>query len=640
MTQNVNDIIAKVQKYNGWGMELTPANYKPADKNKDKKPIAVKNKNGEWKWSSNVEDFKWSQNDLVEAIQTKRLAVYHKSHEARFFDLDCDDKTGRLNKYMHLLPDTFTIGKKVNNETIITHKLYKLPEGSKVKNWSYDHWDEGRKAELLSSGVSVIDGLDRLILKDIEPCAMEPEQVLQQFKLANFLAEIEPHYPEKNKGRRDGAFLRIASTLAKQTDIDLKIKQKFCKQFLINVSVDKEQDNRLNKLAAQEESFKQDPKQLMGIDALGLYLNNNEKRKKVDPETQKPYTIVLDSFDEIRNDKDVEEEEQKEVTTIAYSSYENFLTTDFPKPEYLIEPYVSKQTITEIVGESGVGKTMWGMELAGGLAAGRGLLDMPSINGAVPILYVEGELPAASIQDRIGGMLEKKGKVKPDYFNVATLQQQLEVNDGGFKPIQTEEGLKAIELALFEIKKKTGKMPVVFIDNISCLAPGLQENDAHEWSPIINKFVRWKNLGCTVFYFHHLNKSKTSSGSTMQHRTIDMVIRMRKPDHKQKIKTFEEQGVQAIVDFPKWRLHDNSKHAAEHMLSCENWNWEKMPVLTADESEIVKMYNEGQSMAEMAAQVSLAEKTIYGKIKKLKDEGVIKDEVSRSTTNSDAEDIC
>jgi DNA-binding CsgD family transcriptional regulator len=126
----------------------------------------------------------------------------------------------------------------------------------------------------------------------------------------------------------------------------------------------------------------------------------------------------------------------------------------------------------------------------------------------------------------------------------------------------------------------------------------------------------------------------------MQHRTIDMVIRMRKPDHKQKIKTFEEQGVQAIVDFPKWRLHDNSKHAAEHMLICENWNWEKMPVLTADESEIVKMYNEGQSMAEMAAQVSLAEKTIYGKIKKLKDEGVIKDEVSRSTTNSDAEDIC
>ena len=64
-------------------------------------------------------------------------------------------------------------------------------------------------------------------------------------------------------------------------------------------------------------------------------------------------------------------------------------------------------------------------------------------------------------------------------------------------------------------------MPVVFIDNISCLTSGMKENEADAWSPIINKFVKWKNMGSTVFYFHHLNKGNDSSGSTMQHRTID-----------------------------------------------------------------------------------------------------------------------
>ena len=120
-----------------------------------------------------------------------------------------------------------------------------------------------------------------------------------------------------------------------------------------------------------------------------------------------------------------------------------------------------------------------------------------------------------------------------------------------------------------------------------------------------------------------------------------MVIRMRKPDNKQKIKTFEEQGVQAIVDFPKWRLHDNSKYAQEHMLICEDWKWQKMPVLTSTEAEIIKMFNEGLEVREMAKQVDIAEKTIYKKIKKLKDEGVITDDqVDRQTTDSATEDIC
>jgi len=99
--------------------------------------------------------------------------------------------------------------------------------------------------------------------------------------------------------------------------------------------------------------------------------------------------------------------------------------------------------------------------------------------------------------------------------------------------------------------------------------------------------------------------------------------------------------VQAIVDFPKWRLHDNSKYAQEHMLICEDWKWQKMPVITSDEADIIKMFNDGLDVKEMSKQIELAEKTIYKKIKKLKNEGVLKDDkVDRQTANSDEEDIC
>ena len=128
MSQSFEKVIDNIKKYQSWGMKLTPAQYNPNNKEKDKKPIAIKNKEGQWKWSINVEDFEWSKEKLADAILNKRLAVYHKSPNARFFDLDCDDKTGRLNSYMHLLPNTFTIGKKINGINKITHKLYKLPK--------------------------------------------------------------------------------------------------------------------------------------------------------------------------------------------------------------------------------------------------------------------------------------------------------------------------------------------------------------------------------------------------------------------------------------------------------------------------------------------------------------------------------
>ena len=59
-----------------------------------------------------------------------------------------------------------------------------------------------------------------------------------------------------------------------------------------------------------------------------------------------------------------------------------------------------------IAGESGVGKTMFGLTLAGAIATNNGFLEMPSVGGARPVLYVEGELPASDIQIRINGMLK------------------------------------------------------------------------------------------------------------------------------------------------------------------------------------------------------------------------------------------
>lgn len=587
-----------IKTFKSYGFVLTPVA-------EDKSPGLIPQQKWRYDW-----------NDM-ELLQAKRIGAFHK--KSKIFDVDIDDKSFRANQFLDLLPDTLTIGKKVNGETIATHKIYRMPDDTKFKEYHYP--PNAKKGETiletLGGTQTIIAGVDRVIINNVEPKVIDPGALEPELRAIVAFSELYKHI--KNKANRNKFYFRLGGALTQTSmtmDRRIAYVEKLCK-----LTDDKEVKNRISCIERQQEKF-EEGEDIFGIKELSKYVGAN-----------------LPAFDEIKVES--EEVEIDHNKTIAFDDIETFLTTDYPKPEYIIDPFVSDQTIVQIVGASGVGKTMFGLSIAGAIAAANGLLDMPSVGKARPILYVEGELPAADIQIRVSGMLEKIRRTIPKgYFNVSSLQQQLKLNSKGFTPIQTEQGLIEIENAIFKIKERTGKMPVVFIDNISCLAGGLKENDADAWSPIINRFVKWKNLGSTIFYFHHLNKGNDASGSTMQHRTIDMVIRMRKPDNKQKIKTFEDKGVQAIVDFPKWRLHDNSKYSQEHMLICEDWKWQKLPVLTSDELEIVRMFEEDLTVPEMAKQIDLAEKTIYKKIKKLKDEGVIENEVSGKAANSDAEDIC
>ena len=611
-----------VQKFtDDYKLVLTTV-IKSNDPNKDKKPKAeflgnYKNGKPKYEWR-----YDWAFHELLAA---QRIGAFHK--ESGILDVDFDDKNYIAHKFIDCLPPTFTIGKMIGGKEVATHKIfYRKNKNEKVKNYSYPKTvDKGGKIiEVLANTQTIIAGVDRVIINDVQPTVIDPSALKLETRLIVAFSEL--YTLVKDNQNRNDFYFKLGGALARGTDVPMDLRIKYVKK-LCELTNDDEVDNRVDCIERQQENFENKPDEVFGIQELSKFLGAN-----------------LPAFDEIKKEEDAAEEEEEidYKKSIAFCDVDSFRQMDFPKPSYILEPLVSNQTIFQIVGESGVGKTMFGLTLAGAIATNNGFLDMPSVGGARPVLYVEGELPAADIQIRINGMLDAINKrYDAKMFYVSSLQQQLELNDSGFTPIQNEQGLIEIENAILEIKKRTGQMPVVFIDNISCLAGGLKENDADAWSPIINKFVKWKNMGATVCYFHHLNKGKDSSGSTMQHRTIDMVIRMRKPDNKQKIKTFEEQGVQAIVDFPKWRLHDNSKYAQEHMLICEDWKWQKMPVLTSTEAEIIKMFNEGLEVREMAKQVDIAEKTIYKKIKKLKDEGVITDDqVDRQTTDSATEDIC
>jgi len=598
MTINVNTI----EKLRGYKMNLTPVK-------EDKSPVR---KNGKW--------FKdWTNQELLNA---KRIGVWHK--ESEVFDVDFDDKSFNAHKFIDMLPPTFTIGKMVNGKPVATHKIYRHPKDVEPKYYSYPTKAAKDKKiiELLTNKMTWIAG-DRIIINDVDPLETDPSPIRQTCQLIVAFSELLVHWPEANKGLRDDAFMRLTGALARETDIPVNVQEQFIEK-LCMLTGDREISNRVNKVQYQHDQFAAG-EDVYGMKELSTYLGVN-----------------LPGFDEIKR-----KEEKDKTRKIIYSNSLEFSQQQFPVPKNIVEPIVRDQTVIAITGEPGTGKTLLGLKLAAAASQGGGFLGMPTLmQNRIPVLYVEGELPGDDLKTRINSMrmnLAEQGvKWNDDYFNIASLQQQLEAGRYGFEPMQTEQGLLEIENAIEEISERTGKKVFIHLDNISMLCPGFKENDADAWSPLMTRFMAWKNKGHTIVYYHHLNKSGSSSGSTMQTRAIDMSIRLTKPDSKHKIKMKGDKAMQAVMDFPKWRLHDNSKHAQQCILTCTDRNeWHKYPMLDDKEMAIINFYNDGYTVKEMVDELELKESTIYRKLKRLKEMEVIKDDkvIGGKTINRNAEEI-
>ena len=620
----------KIKQLKSWGMNLTPANYSPDNKERDKLPVAVKNGDGEWHWNINGTSKVWSDEELAAALENKRLAVYHNPGKygatgQRFFDAESDDKTFRVNKYMKLWPETFTIGKVVNGVTHETHKLYKLPKNVEVKKYSYAHKNEGTKVELLCSGVSIIDGLDRLIINDKEPVEADPKVILQHLKLSTFLAEIEPDWKEKVK-KRDEAHLTLAATLAKQTDLPTKLKESYIRLFCKRVG-DEEVNKRVTKVKAQEEAFKKG-KEIQGIDALAKLLGGNYK-----------------SFDELkREDLSEDKEEKKEEVWIDYPiiNASKFAQINYKDPSYLLEPLYTEQSTNQIFGPAGVGKSIIGQSQSLAMSSGHDWLGYKCIK-PIPTLYVEGELPGAVLRSRQDTMLNDyfdKGKEINPQWSFTLCRDDLEMAGlkYGFEPIAIsrkdaedlgQKGRRLIENVIAKIKKQTGQDRVfLFLDNITALT-SIDENTAADWTPLLQWTNTLKARGVPNLLVHHANKSGSSSGSSAKERMLDTQILCEALADDQRFNMQGNKNMQCRVSFKKARNFGGGKWDKPFLTTMnENGVWSRYSDLKQVDFRIIKLWKDGERSVETLRKdkdVGLGLSTFYKHLKVLKDEKLISD---------------
>ena len=615
MEKNITSITPEnITTFRNYGFALTPVKM-------DKSPAT---KNGSW-----CKD--WSDTELLNA---KRIGVFHK--DSGIQDVDFDDKNFIAHKFIDMLPPTLTIGKYVDGVVIGTHKTYKIPNDEEANRYSFpSSANKGDKIiEILTSTQTIIAGVDRVIINNVEPIEINPTELQMHCRLIAAFSELYLHWPKPDSKMRDEAFLKLAGALTRETDIPTHIKEKYVEK-LCHLTGDEEVKSRVNKVKYQEKKYKEDPDQVAGIKSLSQYLGD----------------INLKAFDEIKRIETAEPLKSKEYNKVAkglvVKRCDHFLAQTFPKPNYLLYPIIATKQIRQLFAKAGTGKTLYCLHEMAAACSGYDFLDFKNHdNQKHPALYVEAEMDSSSIQHRlldIEEAYEREGKIlNKEFMFFATLANQ---EDMHFDSLTCNLGRQNIEISAQSIFDETSLKPIIYLDNITALTI-MQEKEGEEWIELMQWLSRLRNQGYHVTFLHHPTKQGlTASGSNIKERSIDIDMKLSTPEDNEAVPNMAEGYTQMKIEFLKWREHMNTSASTPRIAVIQRSSneWSLHPLFDKTKRRIAELLEKGKSPEEIIKSnegiKGFSKANVYKCLKQLNKKEEKKDAVNKQDTNGNAEDV-
>ena len=129
-----------------------------------------------------------------------------------------------------------------------------------------------------------------------------------------------------------------------------------------------------------------------------------------------------------------------------------------------------------IIGETGVGKTLFCLDLAFAIAAGANFLNWKGVRPC-RVMYLDGELPAETLKERIESAAKLFGEPQLYAYNRDRL------TDTDLPPLNTPEGQNWLLAEIVAIKPD-----LIVFDNVMSLLIGKMA-DEESWSPVV-PFIR------------------------------------------------------------------------------------------------------------------------------------------------------
>jgi hypothetical protein len=218
-------------------------------------------------------------------------------------------------------------------------------------------------------------------------------------------------------------------------------------------------------------------------------------------------------------------------------SSEELAGIDIAPRKQIAGDYMFEGDLGFIFAQRGLGKTMLALALAHAIAEGQdvGPWKVPE---KLKCLYLEGEMPGSDIKKRDYAL----GKSTPflTYINHEIL----------FERTSRVMNLanREFQQAVLDLCVSEG-FRVLFLDNLSCLTSGIDENKGIDWEILLPWLLQLRRAHITVIFIAHAGRNNQMRGHSKREDPAFWILRLDAPLNVDEGRV----GAHFITRFTKWR---------------------------------------------------------------------------------------
>ena len=300
---------------------------------------------------------------------------------------------------------------------------------------------------------------------------------------------------------------------------------------------------------------------------------------------------------------------QNNLPPLKAISMEEFLLSTLPERDYLLHPVIPEQGIVMLVAKRGIGKTFTALHISLSVAGGLSLFNWHAPK-ARRVLYVDGEMPAISMQERLAALATGMAAPPHAMQNFSIISPDMQSRP--MPDLATTYGQQALEPFLAGVD-------LLVLDNLATLCRTGKENESQSWTPMQTWLLDLRRRGMAVLLVHHAGKSGDQRGTSAREDIMDTVISLRRPT------TYSvAEGARFEVHLTKARgiVGEDAMPFEVHLRSEGNQLiWDVNELVNVQAEQLKQLLAEGFSIRDCADEMGVSKSVVHRLKKKLEEGG-------------------
>lgn len=282
-----------------------------------------------------------------------------------------------------------------------------------------------------------------------------------------------------------------------------------------------------------------------------------------------------------------------------------FCHLELPPQEFLLTPWLKKDSINLMSGWRGTGKTWFVLGIVNAVNTGQAFGPW-HCEKPVKCLFLDGEMTAGDVQQRLKALMPSPNDNLQVYCDALVTQQGMPRAHLGnehwrarMKNILLEHGIK-----------------LWVVDNIASLSSGINESSKSSWDPINQWLIELRFAGISTILLHHVNKKGGQRGTSAREDNLDCSLMLKPPKSY-----LPEQGTRFIVEFTKKRVSTQHLHLMGkiefrlEMTLSGQYEWKFETIQQDRRDTIIEMLHQGIRATDIAKELGVT-KGYVSQIKK------------------------